>query len=149
MKFSWSLAKEALVQHARPGLALRGVVHTVLLHEQGLVVQDLLRHPQGRLQDSLLIANVVSKALANKANNCKSSIFSNSPRKSTVKINSKRVFLAYNKLEATGFKATTSPQSAWSACPPPPLPSPQPRQSSISIQEGSAHTIEDIHSSML
>ena len=86
MKFSWSLAKEALVQHARPGLALRGVVHTVPLHEQGLVVQDLLRHPQGRLQDSLLIANVVSKALANKANNCKSSIFSNSPRKSTVKI---------------------------------------------------------------
>ena len=90
MKFSWSLAKEALVQHGSPGIALRGVLHTVPLHGQGLVVQGrqghLLRHPQGRLQDSLLIANVVSKALANKVNNCKSSIFSNSPRKSTVKI---------------------------------------------------------------
>ena len=85
MKFSWSLAKQALALPVSPGLALRVEVP---VHEEGLVVQGnpghLLRLHQGRVQQgSLLIANVVPWPEPEKPTIAK--VVYNSPRKRTSK----------------------------------------------------------------
>ena len=64
MKFSWSLAKEALVQHSSPGLAMSSPHSPTSWTgscSPGQARPGHLRYPQGRLQDiiKLTIAKVV------------------------------------------------------------------------------------------
>ena len=125
MKFSWSLAKQALALPVSPGLALRVEVP---VHEEGLVVQGnpghLLRLHQGRVQQgSLLIANVVPWPEPEKPTIAK--VVYIRLGKAQVNINSKKSNLAYNKLDS-GLSSwpTTPPPSAQAGCPPPSWPLP-------------------------